>query len=164
MMKRSLLSVLALSATIISTPSYAFLNFGKDNDNIANTLNGAFNQVKSTTKLTSDISQQLNVKPSQAASGAGALLALAKNQLSSQNTQELNHLIPGISQLTNLNLSGGSKLSSSISSLGQVNQVFTKLGLDPAMISQFAPIVLKYLGERNASSGLINSLSELWKA
>ncbi|MGO1296942.1 MAG: DUF2780 domain-containing protein [Vibrio sp.] len=164
MMKRSLLGVLALSATVISTPSYAFLNFGKSDDSITNTLNGVFNQVKATSKLTSNISQQLNVEPKQAAGGAGALLALAQNKLGMQNKQELNQLVPGIDKLTNLNIGGNSKLGSNINSFSQLNAIFTKLGLDPAMISQFAPIVLQYLTQHNASNSLIDSLSGLWKS
>ncbi|MFC3023243.1 DUF2780 domain-containing protein [Vibrio zhugei] len=162
MMKRSLVSVLAISATLISAPSHAFLNFGNSDDSITKTLNGALNQVKATSQLTSNISQQLDVKPKQAAGGAGALLALAQNKLGMQNKQELNQLVPGIDKLTNLNLGGSSKLGSNINSLSQVNAIFTKLGLDPAMISQFVPIVLQYLTQHNASNSLIDSLSGLW--
>ncbi len=163
-MKRSIINTLILSACIASAPSYALLNFGNSDstDSITNALNSALNQVQSNTQLTSQLTEQLDVTPTQAAGGAGALLALAQNQLGEENNQELGQLFPGIDQLTSLNLGGDSNLLASVDSLSQVNKVFTELGLDPALIGQFTPIVLQYLGQQNASSELISSLSSLW--
>lgn len=165
-MKRSIIYTLILSAYITSAPSYALLNFGNSdsNDSITSALNGALSQVQSNTQLTSQLTEQLDVSPAQAAGGAGALLALAQNQLSEGDNQELGQLIPGIDQLTSLNLSGNNNLLSSVDSLSQVNKVFTELGLDPAMITQFAPVVLQYLSQQDASSDLIGALSSLWKS
>ncbi len=56
-----------------------------------------------------------------------------------------------------------SNLLGGINSLSAVNDVFEKIGLDPSMVAQFAPIILGYLTDQGASSGLLNSLSSLWK-
>ncbi|SNX49947.1 hypothetical protein VTH8203_03595 [Vibrio thalassae] len=97
------------------------------------------------------------MSPQQATTGAGALLSFAQTQLSSRQKSELNSLIPGLSTLT------GSGLLSSVENMESVKNAFASVGLDPALISQFAPVILNYLGTQGASSGLMSSLSSLWQ-
>jgi hypothetical protein len=108
--------------------------------------------------LVDALASQLNVSPEQATGGAGALLALASNSLSGSESSELGNLLPGLS-----NLQGSVPgLMSMASDMGAVSDIFAKLGLDPSMVSQFAPIILQYLTGQGASSGLLGSLGSLW--
>ncbi|QXO17685.1 DUF2780 domain-containing protein [Vibrio ostreae] len=162
-MKRSIVSALVLS-TVFSAPSFAFLNFGsKDQSNdLASMVSSTLNQAESNSSLITQVTNQLPVSPQQATGGVGAMLSLAQNQLSESNSEELGQLLPGMDQLTNLNLSGSKDTLSGLNNLSAVHDVFKGLGLDPSMISQFAPLVLQYLTSQGASDGLLGSLSKLW--
>ncbi|UHJ59948.1 DUF2780 domain-containing protein [Vibrio furnissii] len=165
-MKQSLVWTLMLG-TLISAPSYAFLNFGNSNDDLASMVSNTLNQAESNSSLISQVTSQLPVSGQQATGGVGALLSLAQNQLSESNSEELTKLIPGMDQLTSLNLSGSSgstDILSSIQNMESVNKVFEQLGLDSGMVSQFAPVLLQYLTGQGASDGLLSSLSSLWGA
>lgn len=162
-MKRSIISALVLS-TLFSAPSFAFLNFGSDDQqqDLAGMVSNTLNQAESNSSLITQVTNQLPVSAQQATGGVGAMLSLAQNQLSDSNSQELGQLLPGMDQLTNLNLSGSKDMLSGINNLSAVNDAFKGLGLDPSMISQFAPLVLQYLTSQGASDGLLGSLSNLW--
>lgn len=165
-MKQSLVWTLMLG-TLISAPSYAFLNLGSSNDDLASMVSNTLNQAESNSSLISQVTSQLPVSGQQATGGVGALLSLAQNQLSESNSEELTKLIPGMDQLTSLNLSGSSgstDILSSIQNMESVNKVFEQLGLDSSMVSQFAPVLLQYLTGQGASDGLLSSLSSLWSA
>lgn len=108
--------------------------------------------------IISELTNKLNVSPEQAAGGAGALLSLASNSLSSSNNNELSQLIPGFSSLQN-SVPGLSQLATNSDG---VSSVFSSLGLDPSLVSKFAPIILQYLTSQNASSGLLGSLGDIW--
>ncbi|WP_154180452.1 DUF2780 domain-containing protein [Vibrio furnissii] len=165
-MKQSHVWTLMLG-TLISAPSYAFLNFGSSNDDLASMVSNTLNQAESNSSLISQVTSQLPVSGQQATGGVGALLSLAQNQLSESNSEELTKLIPGMDQLTSLNLSGSSgstDILSSIQNMESVNKVFEQLGLDSSMVSQFAPVLLQYLTGQGASDGLLSSLSSLWGA
>lgn len=103
------------------------------------------------------LTSQLPVTSEQATAGGGALLAFAQSQLSSANSNELESLVPGLSQLND-----ASGLFSQLESIEAVRGVFEKVGLDPSMISQFAPVILGYLGDQGASDSLLGSLGGLW--
>lgn len=107
--------------------------------------------------LTELLTSQLPVSTEQAAGGSSALLALAQSQLSGENSSELASLIPGLSSL-----SGAQSLLGNVESLSAVQSAFDTLGLDASMISQFAPVILQYLSEQGASTGLLDSLTGLW--
>lgn len=117
-------------------------------------------QAVSENPLTQLLTQQLNVSEKQAAGGAGALLALARSSLSSEQTSELTSLIPGMDKLTGA-IPGS--LGNMLNSMDTVNNIFNMLGLDPAMVSQFAPILLSFLGEQGASESLLSSLTKAWQ-
>ena len=109
--------------------------------------------------LVGALTDKLGVSTDQAAGGAGALLSLAGGALSKPESKELGNLIPGMDSLTGA-IPGG--LGSMISNMDGVNKAFSALGLDPALIGQFAPIIMQYLGSQDASSGLMGSLGKLW--
>ncbi|GEA60468.1 DUF2780 domain-containing protein [Vibrio comitans] len=153
-----------IGALVLSTPSYALFGlFGSDDDEekadmsaLTEQVNQQLNTAQST-PLTDLLTSELNVTPTQAAGGAGALLSLAQTQLSDENSSELSSLIPGLDSFT-----GSTGLTSMITNMDSVKSTFEGLGIDPALVSQFAPIILQYLTSEGASSGLLGSLTSLW--
>ncbi|EGR0202145.1 DUF2780 domain-containing protein [Vibrio parahaemolyticus] len=155
-MRKTLLTLALLSVNIGS--AHAFLDTVVDKSS----KNGLMDMVSQglnaeSSPLTELLTSQLPVSTEQAAGGGSALIALAQSQLSQQNSTELQSLIPGLS-----NLKGAQSLLGNIESLSAVQSAFNALGLDPSMISQFAPVILGYLNEQGASEGLLKSLSGLW--
>ncbi|HCM0817627.1 TPA: DUF2780 domain-containing protein [Vibrio parahaemolyticus] len=155
-MRKTLLTLALLSVNIGS--AHAFLDTVVDKSS----KNGLMDMVSQglnaeSSPLTELLTSQLPVSTEQAAGGSSALIALAQSQLSQQNSTELQSLIPGLS-----NLKGAQSLLGNIESLSAVQSAFNALGLDPSMISQFAPAILGYLNEQGASEGLLKSLSGLW--
>ncbi|AYF16488.1 TPA: DUF2780 domain-containing protein [Vibrio parahaemolyticus] len=155
-MRKTLLTLALLSVNIGS--AHAFLDTVVDKSS----KNGLMDMVSQglnaeSSPLTELLTSQLPVSTEQAAGGSSALIALAQSQLSQQNSTELQSLIPGLS-----NLKGAQNLLGNIESLSAVQSAFNTLGLDPSMISQFAPVILGYLNEQGASEGLLKSLSGLW--
>ncbi|ENP8450597.1 DUF2780 domain-containing protein [Vibrio parahaemolyticus] len=155
-MRKTLLTLALLSVNIGN--AHAFLDTVVDKssknglmDMVSQGLNAEYSP------LTELLTSQLPVSTEQAAGGSSALIALAQSQLSQQNSTELQSLIPGLS-----NLKGAQSLLGNIESLSAVQSAFNALGLDPSMISQFAPVILGYLNEQGASEGLLKSLSGLW--
>lgn len=119
---------------------------------------------------------ELNITPQQAVGGAGAMLGLAKNQLSSTDYSELAKSVPGIDML-----SGGGELGALAGLLGStgkaagldnalgnvkntndLNNAFTTLGMDSGMIGLFAPVILQYLGQQGVTGSLLQSLGGIW--
>ncbi|HHG3338553.1 DUF2780 domain-containing protein [Vibrio parahaemolyticus] len=155
-MRKTLLTLALLSVNIGS--AHAFLDTVVDKSS----KNGLMDMVSQglnaeSSPLTELLTSQLPVSTEQAAGGSSALIALAQSQLSQQNSTELQSLIPGLS-----NLKSAQSLLGNIESLSAVQSAFNALGLDPSMISQFAPVILGYLNEQGASEGLLKSLSGLW--
>ncbi|MEB2466052.1 DUF2780 domain-containing protein [Vibrio parahaemolyticus] len=155
-MRKTLLTLALLSVNI--GRAHAFLDTVVDKSS----KNGLMDMVSQglnaeSSPLTELLTSQLPVSTEQAAGGSSALIALAQSQLSQQNSTELQSLIPGLS-----NLKGAQSLLGNIESLSAVQSAFNALGLDPSMISQFAPVILGYLNEQGASEGLLKSLSGLW--
>lgn len=113
-------------------------------------------------QLVGKLQNQLGVSETQAVGGTGALLQLARNQL---GTDTMNNMISEAPGLSNL-LGGGSSLSesllSNISSIDEVQSAFSALGMDSAMIQQFVPIMLGFLGEQGVGSSLLGQLQSLW--
>lgn len=119
----------------------------------------------------------LGVTPQQAVGGTSAMLGLAKNQLSSTDYSQLAKEVPGIDKLSggsgNLaalsGLLGSSGKSAGLeNALGNVkdtndlNNAFSALGMDSGMVGQFAPVLLKYLGDQGVGGPLLQSLGSIW--
>ncbi|EGR1753918.1 DUF2780 domain-containing protein [Vibrio parahaemolyticus] len=155
-MRKTLLTLALLSVNIGNAHAFLDTVVDKSSKNgLMDMVNQGLNAESS--PLTELLTSQLPVSTEQAAGGSSALIALAQSQLSQQNSTELQSLIPGLS-----NLKGAQSLLGNIESLSAVQSAFNALGLDPSMISQFAPVILGYLNEQGASEGLLKSLSGLW--
>lgn len=151
------LSLTLISASlIISSPSYALFGLGEENTDAVTKL---ASQAQSSTELVNSLKDQLGVSTEQAAGGAGALLAMASNELSGKSSEELSGLSSNLSGILN----SAKSASSSLDSIAAVKSAFEKLGLDSSMVEQYVPILLDYLGDEGASSGLLSSLTSLWK-
>ena len=121
---------------------------------------------------------QLNVTPEQAIGGAGAMLGLAKNQLSSTDYSELSKSVPGIDLLSGggelgvlsglLGSSGKAagldNLLGNVSSTNDLNSAFNALGMDTGMIGLFAPVLLQFFGQQGVGGSLLTNLGGIWGA
>ncbi|MZR62684.1 DUF2780 domain-containing protein [Alcanivorax sp. DP30] len=113
--------------------------------------------------LVDSLTTDLGVTQKQAAGGAGALLAMAKNNLSADQFGGILSKVPGLDSLLGGEGSGlASSMLGNISSLEGVGKVFSALGLSPDMISQFAPKILGFLGGEGVASSALSSLGGLW--
>jgi hypothetical protein len=126
----------------------------------------------------------LDVTPKQAVGGTGAMLSLAKNQLSGSDYSQLTQSVPGVEKLVgNQGLSNlgaltgllGKKADAAptpamldavgnVKNTADLNSAFSALGMDSGLVGQFAPILLQYLGQQGASSSLLSSLGNIWGA
>ncbi len=114
--------------------------------------------------LVDSLSTDLGVTQQQAAGGAGALLAMAQNNLSGDQFSGIMSKVPGLDSLLGGGEGGGiaGSMLGNISSLSGVAKVFSSLGLSPDMISQFAPKILGFLGGEGVAGSVLDSLSGLW--
>ncbi|KAA1176099.1 DUF2780 domain-containing protein [Marinobacter salinexigens] len=113
-------------------------------------------------QLVGSLQDQLGVTETQAIGGTGALLQLAQNQLGTDTMSTLTDKATGLSSL----MGGGSSLSdsllSNISSMDGVQSAFSALGMDSAMIQQFVPVIMSFLGDQGIGSSLLGQLQGLW--
>jgi hypothetical protein len=131
-----------------------------------------------TAGLLGALTSQLNVTPQQAVGGTGAMLGLAKNQLSSTDYSQLAKSVPGLDKLSGggqlgalSGLLGSSGKSAGLeNALGNVkntndlDSAFGALGMDSGMVGQFAPVILQYLGQQGVGGSLLESLGGIWGA
>lgn len=119
----------------------------------------------------------LNVSSEQAVGGTSALLNLARNQLPSTDYSQLLSSVPALG-----NLSGGglgsqagavsgllgksnplaNSAQNNMHSLGDVGNAFSALGMDAGMVSQFAPVLLQFIGNQGVGQPLLGTLTSLW--
>jgi hypothetical protein len=151
-------------STTLTAPSYAFLTPGSNTKDLTSTIGKTLGLTEGSSTLISQVAKQLPVSGEQATGGVGALLSLAQNQLSDKNNTELSQLVPGMDQLSSLNQSEMNNGLSGINDMNAVNSTFKQLGLSPDMVSQFVPLILKYLNTQGASEGLLSSLTNLWQS
>jgi hypothetical protein len=173
----ALASLLALSAS----PAFAQFSLIEAANAISGMKGGDATATAEPTPQTADLLStlsELNITPQQAIGGAGAMLGLAKNQLSSTDYSELAKSVPGIDML-----SGGGELGALAGLLGSsgkaagldnalgnvkntndLNNAFSALGMDSGMIGLFTPVLLQYLGQQGVGGSLLSSLGGIWGA
>ncbi|WP_213878547.1 DUF2780 domain-containing protein [Pseudomonas sp. dw_358] len=171
----ALVSLMAVAAS----PAWAFnLN---DAVNAASTLNGnnsggaaAVGSTPQAAGLLNNLGSQLKVTPQQAVGGTGAMLGLAKNKLQPSQYSELTQKVPGLDSLSGSNALGSLLGNSSgkesalnntlgnVKSTSDMNSAFSALGMKSGMVSQFAPVILQYLGQQGVGGGVLSSLGSIW--
>jgi len=113
--------------------------------------------------------------------GAGAMLGLARNNLSSEDYGQLTKAVPGLDLLAGASALGGlsglgdllgknsenpsalsNALGSNVQNRSDLDNAFKALGMDTGMIGQFAPLLLQYLGQQGIAGALLQNLGSLW--
>lgn len=166
---------LASLMTLAASPVFAGFDLGQIAGAVSG-MQGGNSANSQAIGLLADLNK-LNVKPEQAIGGASAMLGLAKNQLSGSDYSALTKSVPGVDKLTDSSqlsglgalLGSSNKLSGLQNSLGSnvkttsdLDSAFGALGMDSGMVGQFAPVILKYLGDQNVAAPLIKSLGGIW--
>ncbi|OOV91718.1 DUF2780 domain-containing protein [Pseudomonas sp. MF4836] len=174
--------LLASLMTLAASPVFAGFNLGDVAGAIAGAQGNKAGEAATTPQaagLLDTLGSQLNVSPEQAVGGAGAMLGLAKNRLSSTDYAQLAKSVPGLDQLTGNNALGGlgglggllgdsakspalDGLLGNVKNTNDLNNTFGALGMDSGMIGQFAPLILQYLGQQGVGGSLLQSLSGIW--
>ena len=157
-----------LTATILTSlysPAYAF-DMGKLKESASNAVDDGVMVTGDAKKLVESLTGDLGVSPKQAAGGTAAMLALAKNQLPADQFSGITDKVPGISDLLGGGEGGGLAASalSQVSNMDSVLKAFSSLGLSPDMVAQFAPTILKFLGNEGVGTNILGSLQGLWGA
>lgn len=131
--------------------------------------------------LLNTLGSQLNITPEQAVGGAGAMLGLARNNLSSDDYGQLTKAVPGLDLLSGANVLGGlsglgellgndkgsqsaldKALGNDVQNRSDLDNAFKALGMDTGMIGKFAPLILQYLGQQGIAGSLLQNLGSLW--
>ncbi|MGV8918956.1 MAG: DUF2780 domain-containing protein [Pseudomonas sp.] len=170
-MKLSRAVALATFMTVAASPVFAF-NLNDAAGAVSAATGGSAATTPQASGLLGTLGSQLNVTPTQAVGGTGALMGLAKNKLSSGDYSSLTKSVPGLDQLSGAGalsgMLGGSGASAAtgalgnVKSMGDVNSAFGKLGMDQGMVGQFAPVIIDYLGKQGASGSVLKSLGGIW--
>jgi hypothetical protein len=111
--------------------------------------------------LVGQLSNQLNVTPTQATGGAGAIFGLVKSHLSAGDFSKIATAVPGMDGfLKAAPASGGASSAASglpglpsgaAGGLASLAGSFQSLGLSPSMVGKFAPIIENYIGSKGGS-------------
>lgn len=130
--------------------------------------------------LLNTLGSELKITPEQAIGGTGALLGLARNQLSSGDYEELSKAVPGLNLLAGENALGAlsglgellgdsdnasalsNALGNNVKNTNDLSNAFSALGMDTGMIGMFAPLLLQYLGQQGVTASLLQNLGSLW--
>ncbi len=166
---------LALSMTAGMTHAFSLGDAAKMATAVVAPESSAAKSAELVTRLT-----DLNISSEQAVGGTSALLNLAKNQLPGTDYSQLLSSVPALDNLMGSDLGkqagavGGllgksnplakSAVPSEMNSLGDVGSAFSALGMDSGMVSQFAPVLLQFLGDQGTSAPLLQSLAGIWGA
>ena len=191
-MKKLSAVALATWMTVAASPVFAGGFCLNDAAGILNQVQGG-NSAKSDQTVQAlallNKAQQMGVKPEQAAGGVGAMLSLAKNQLTTNDYAALTQQVPGINKVTGAGaltqlsqfsannpqiealvgqinpVSKDAKVAvSNVTNQSQLNSAFEALGMNSSLIQEFAPLITQYLGQQGVASPLLTTLSTLWGA
>nr|WP_225780067.1 DUF2780 domain-containing protein [Pseudomonas sp. Marseille-Q3773] len=175
---------LATLMTLAANPVFAYNLSDAANAVTAMQQQGQQGQVQAPAaqaNLLNILGSQLNITPEQAVGGAGAMLGLARNNLSSDDYGQLTKAVPGLDLLSGANLLGGlsglgqllgndkdsqsaldKALGNDVQNRTDLDAAFKALGMDTGMIGQFAPLLLQYLGQQGIAGSLLQNLGSLW--
>ncbi|MEN5305457.1 MULTISPECIES: DUF2780 domain-containing protein [unclassified Pseudomonas] len=174
---------LATLMTLAASPVFAF-NLSDAANAVSSMQNQQQGQVQAPegqANLLNTLGSQLNITPEQAVGGAGAMLGLARNNLSSDDYGQLTKAVPGLDLLSGANALGGlsglgellgndkgsqsaldKALGNDVQNRSDLDSAFKALGMDTGMIGQFAPLILQYLGQQGIAGSLLQNLGGLW--
>ena len=177
---------LATLMTLAASPVFAFnlsdaANAVSAMQNQNHSQQGQVQAPEAQANLLNTLGSQLNITPEQAVGGAGAMLGLARNNLSSDDYGQLTKAVPGLDLLAGANALGGlsglgellgknsesqsalsNALGNNVENRSDLDNAFNALGMDTGMIGQFAPLLLQYLGQQGIAGSLLQNLGSLW--
>ncbi|WP_296231254.1 DUF2780 domain-containing protein [Pseudomonas sp. UBA4617] len=175
---------LATLMTLAASPAFAF-NLG-DAANAVSAMQtqkqqGQVQAPEAQANLLNTLGSELKITPEQAVGGAGAMLGLARNNLSRDDYGQLTKAVPGLDLLSGVNALGGlsglgallgdnsenqsalsKALGNDVENRSDLDAAFKALGMDTGMIGQFAPLILQYLGQQGIAGSLLQNLGSLW--
>ncbi|NIX92028.1 DUF2780 domain-containing protein [Pseudomonas fulva] len=177
-------STLVTLMTLAASPVFAF-NLSDAANAVSTVQNqkqqGQVQAPEAQANLLNILGSELKITPEQAVGGAGAMLGLARNNLSSEDYGQLAKAVPGLDLLAGANalvgLSGlgemlgknsesqlalSNALSNDVENRSDLDNAFKALGMDTGMIGQFAPLLLQYLGQQGIAGSLLQNLGSLW--
>mgnify|MGYP001034805273 CR=1 FL=1 len=153
---------LLVSSIYLFTPSVDAFSLNDTLSSGTQAMSSAADVTGDAQQLVGQLQNQLGITKTQAAGGTTALLQMAKNQLGADTMSTLTSKASGLSGL----MGGGNNLSGSllsqISSMDGVQSAFSALGMDSALIQQFVPIIMSFLGNQGIGSSLLGQLQGLW--
>ncbi|MDX1295726.1 MAG: DUF2780 domain-containing protein [Sulfurimonadaceae bacterium] len=114
-------------------------------------------QQQSESSLLGSLTSQLGITETQAAGGTSAILNDASKNMSSSDQSKLTNAVPALSSFMGGSSDTSSGLLGSVMSNQTVSDQFSALGLDPAMVQQFIPIILDYV-QTEGGSEMMNLL------
>jgi hypothetical protein len=174
---------LATLMTLAASPAFAF-NLSDVASAVSSTQHpqqGAQVQAPAgQANLLNTLGSELKITPEQAIGGAGAMLGLARNNLSGDEYGQLTKAVPGLDLLSGTNALGGlsglgqllggdknatplgNALGGEVENRTDLDNAFKALGMDTGMIGQFAPLILQYLGQQGIAGSLLQNLGSLW--
>jgi len=175
---------LATLMTLAASPVFAF-NLGVAANAVSamptQKQQGQVQAPEAQANLLNTLGSELNITPEQAVGGAGAMLGLARNNLSSDDYGQLTKAVPGLDLLSGANALGGlsglgellgnnsenqsalsKALGNDVENRTDLDTAFKALGMDTGMIGQFAPLILQYLGQQGIAGSLLQNLGSLW--
>jgi len=123
----------ALVATVIAAPALAQTPAAGDSN-----------------ELVGSLTKELGVTPEQARGGAGSLFSLAKGKMPAADFDKVAKAVPGMDGL----LGAAPAMGGGIGSLGTMAaaaSAFQKLGLQPAMVSKFVPVLTNFVGSKGGA-------------
>lgn len=164
-MKKQVILAALVTVALAGCQSTSTETASEDNSNysalagvaLSTALQAYGQQSAQSSNLADAVQTATNVSSDQAVGGVASLLALAQNSLNSAQNTELEGLVPGYDTLAS------SGLTSLITNSGAVDSAFSAIGLDPALVSTFAPILLSVLQTQGASSTLLDALGSIWQ-
>lgn len=173
---------LATLMTLAASPAFAF-NLS-DAANAVSAMQsqqqGQVQAPEASANLLNTLGSELKITPEQAVGGAGAMLGLARNNLSDADYGQLTKAVPGLDLLAGSNALGGlnglgellgknsesqpalSNALGNVENRNDLDNAFKALGMDTGMIGQFAPLILQYLGQQGIAGSLLQNLGSLW--
>jgi hypothetical protein len=100
-------------------------------------------------ELVGNLTKELSVTPEQARGGAGTLFSLAKGKMPSTDFGKVSSAVPGMDGLLKAAPAmGGGGGMASLGTMAAAASAFQKLGLAPAMVSKFIPVLTNFVGAK----------------
>lgn len=134
--------VLATASTSAQVPAVA----GKQPDPSV----AAEAAAKASPDLVNSLAKEMGSTPEQAAGAAGALLGVAKSRLAANDFSTVSSAVPGMDLLLKAapaasGATGTSGMMGKMAGLASAASAFSKLGLDPGLVSKAVPVLTSFV-------------------